>query len=204
MNLFISGWAGFREALGDIPEDWYFINPFLDFDEKGILDFLNDKLGDTVIGWSTGGHIVLKNLKFFSDRFNEIIIVAGFRKFTNYVNQIIIKRMIKKMATEPETVVKNFLTNAGCKPLIPGGIDFNKLIKGLEFLLYSDVFNSYCELKNIIFIQGLNDKILPIKAIQDLKITYTFAQVNILKSPHWVTFDEILKTKASGTTRDFY
>lgn len=31
MKLFISGWAGFREALGDIPED------FVDFDEKRAL-----------------------------------------------------------------------------------------------------------------------------------------------------------------------
>lgn len=28
MKLFISGWAGFREALGYIPED------FVDFDER--------------------------------------------------------------------------------------------------------------------------------------------------------------------------
>lgn len=64
MNLFISGWAGFRQAL-DVPQEWHFIVPFIDFDEEGILKLLSHKSGSILIGWSTGGHIVLKNLDFF-------------------------------------------------------------------------------------------------------------------------------------------
>lgn len=200
MNLFISGWAGFREALGDIPEDWYFINPFLDLDEREILDFLKDKSGDTVVGWSTGGHIILKNLKFFFERYEEIIVIAGFKKFTHYVSPRIIKRMIQKMGTEPDTVVKSFLTNAGCKPLIPDSIDFLKLTEGLEFLLYSEVKNSKnnYKYKNLTLIHGTHDKILPIKALEDLTYDYPFAKTYIIKKPHWISFEEIMKIRASS------
>ncbi|MCX8034537.1 MAG: hypothetical protein N3A00_04390 [Thermodesulfovibrio sp.] len=200
MKLFISGWAGFKEALGDIPEDWYFINPFLDFDEEGILDFLKDKLSDTVIGWSTGGHIVLKNLKFFSERFKEIIVIAGFKSFTHYIKPKILRRMIQKMETEPEKVIKEFLINAGCKPVIPTVFNRKKLIYGLEFLISSEVSDLYSEAKNLILVQGLNDKILPIKALEDLKNHYPFAKTFLINTPHWIAFEEILKIRASGTT----
>lgn len=200
MNLFISGWAGFKEALEKIPESWHFINPFLDLDEGEILNFLRDKSGNSVISWSTGGHIVLKNLQFFSERFEEIIVIAGFKKFTHYVSPRIIKRMIQKMETEPDTLVKSFLTNAGCKPLIPDSIDFLKLTKGLESLLYSEVENNKnnYKYKNFTLIHGTYDKILPIKALEDLKYDYPFAKTYIIKKPHWISFEEIIRIRASG------
>lgn len=200
MKLFISGWAGFKEALGDIPEDWHFINPFLDFDEE-ILNFLQDKSGKIAVGWSTGGHIILKNINFFSERFKKIIVVAGFKKFTNYVNPRLIKRMILKMKTQPEEVINNFLINAGCKPLIPKGVNYKKLIHGLEYLLSSELAFSdvNCVFENLTFIQGMNDKILPIKALEDLKEIYPFAQVYYVEKNHWIGFNEILKIEAPET-----
>lgn len=57
MKLFISGWTGFREVLEDFLEDWYFYNPLLSLDEKGILNFLKTKSDDTITGWFTDGHI---------------------------------------------------------------------------------------------------------------------------------------------------
>ncbi len=197
MNVFVSGWAGFKEVLEKIPESWHFINPFLDLDEGEILNFLQDKSGNFVIGWSTGGHIVLKNLRFFSERFEEIIIIAGFKKFTQYVSPRIIKKMILKMEIQPEKVIKEFLINAGCKPVIPKEIDYNKLIQGLEFLIYSEISDLYREAKNLILIQGLEDKILPIKALEDLKNCYHFAKTFLVNGAHWITFEEILKIKAS-------
>jgi len=199
MKLFISGWAGFKEAL-DVPEEWHFINPFLDLDEEGILNFLKNKSGETVIGWSTGGHIILKNLQFFSERFKEIVIVAGFKKFTDYVNPRVIKRMIQKMAVQPEEVIKEFLINAGCNPSFPKEIDYTKLIQGLDFLLLSEVLNTYSNVQNMTLIQGIEDKILSIKALKDLEKDYPFARTFLLNKPHWITFQEIRKIKASGNT----
>lgn len=196
MKLFISGWAGFREALGDIPEDWHFINPFLDFDEEGILNFLGDKTGEILVGWSTGGHIVLKNIQFFSERFSNIIVVAGFKKFTEYVNSRIMRKMIQRMEIKPETVVKNFLISAGCNVVIPKNIDYKKLIEGLNFLLFSEIPYLYCNQCNLILIQGTEDRILPIKALNDLKLLYPFAKTIVLKRNHWVTFGEILNIRA--------
>ncbi len=193
MNLFISGWAGFKEALGDIPSDWHFINPFLNCDEEGILNFLKDKSGETLVGWSTGGHIVLKSLGFFSERFKTIIIIAGFKRFTDYVNERVIKRMIKKMQTEPEAVVKDFLINAGCNPVIPDAIDKDKLINGLNFLLSSDLTSIYSKYKcRLILIQGINDKILPVKALYDLKELFPNAESHTLDASHWVHFKKII------------
>ncbi|MCX7724128.1 MAG: hypothetical protein N2042_02635 [Thermodesulfovibrio sp.] len=198
MNLFISGWAGFKEALGYIPEDWHFINPFIDLDEKEIINILKYKSGNTVVGWSTGGHIILKNLLFFSERFRKIIVIAGFRKFTYYVKPRIISRMIQKMQTEPEIVIKDFLVNAGCNPLFPEKVDYKKLINGLEFLLFSEVSYLQSEITNLILIQGINDKILPINALEDLKILYPYAKTFLIAKSHWIGFEEILKIKASG------
>ncbi|MCS7203840.1 MAG: hypothetical protein NZ809_05275 [Thermodesulfovibrio sp.] len=200
MKLFISGWAGFKEALGDIPEEWYFINPFIDFNEKGILDFLENKSGEIVVGWSTGGHIILKNLGFFSERFKEMIIIAGFKKFTNYIDSKLIKKMIQKIKTDPEIVLKNFLINAGCSQCFPQQINYQKLIDGLEFLIFSEVINTNHKVDNLVFIQGLYDKILPIKALEDLKDTYPFAKTYVVKKPHWIGFEEIKKIKASGSS----
>ncbi|MCS7214620.1 MAG: hypothetical protein NZ826_00480 [Thermodesulfovibrio sp.] len=198
MNLFISGWAGFKEALGDIPKDWYFITPFIELNEIEILNFLENKSGNTVIGWSTGGHIILKNLSFFSQRFKELIVIAGFIRFTHYVSPRIIRIMIEKMKTEPEKVIKEFLINAGCNPLIVERIDYKKLIHGLEFLLSSEVSDLHSETKNLILLQGLYDKILPIKALEELKKCYPFAKTFLIEGHHWIGFEEILKLKASG------
>ncbi|ACI20580.1 alpha/beta hydrolase [Thermodesulfovibrio yellowstonii] len=196
MKLFISGWAGFREALEDIPEDWDFICPFIDFNEEGILDFLKDKSGDILVGWSTGGHIVLKNLDFFSDKFSEILIIAGFKKFTQYVSPRILKKMIQKMQIEPEIVIKDFLTNAGCAPILPKKIDNISLINGLNFLLTSDIHINKsnrqvnCEL---ILIHGKKDKIIPPQAVYDLREFYPQAKTYLIDGEHWLTFKKIEK-----------
>lgn len=198
MKLFISGWAGFREALGDIPQQWYFICPFIDFDEEGILSFLEDKSGDSVVGWSTGGHIVLKNFEFFSKRFRKIIIVAGFNRFTDYVNSKILKKMQKKMELNPDSVIKDFLINAGCSCVFPPNIDYKKLIKGLEFLLTSKIDLTCSSFHELILIQGINDRILPIKAIEDLKTIFPFAKTYKVEGPHWIKFRKILSIEPQG------
>lgn len=197
MKLFISGWAGFREVLRDIPEDWYFINPFQPLNEEEILDFLKSQSGEKVIGWSTGGHIILKNIHYFSERFNEILVVAGFRKFTQYVSPRIIRKMIEKMKIEPEIVIKDFLINAGCKPIIPENLDYKKLIEGLNFLISSELTDFSYKQSNLILIHGIDDKVLPIKALNDLKVMYPFAKTIEVKGPHWINFEEILNIRAS-------
>ncbi len=197
MNFFISGWAGFKETL-DVPVDWHFIVPFIEFDEEGILNFFEEKSGEILVGWSTGGHIVIKNLTFFHQRFNKIIVVAGFNKFTNYINPRVIKKMIDKMENSPEAVIKDFLLNAGANPLLPKKIEYEKLIKCLEFLISSQVSDFPPDHAKLTLIQGKNDKILPIKALEDLKVCFPFARTYVIDSPHWITFNEILKIKTSG------
>jgi len=190
MNLFISGWAGFRQAL-DVPQEWHFIVPFIDFDEEGILKLLSNKSGSILIGWSTGGHIVLKNLDFFSERFEKIIIVAGFKRFTNYVNQRIIRKMIQKMEIEPESVIKEFLKNVGAKPYVPENIDKKTMIKGLEFLINSNFINQNIIFKNLTFIHGREDIILPLKALYDLKALFKGCSFFVVEGSHWINFKEI-------------
>lgn len=192
MNFFISGWAGFKEALGDIPEDWHFIVPFLDFDEEGILDFLKNESGEIIIGWSTGGHIILKNLSFFNERFEKIAIVAGFKKFIDYVHPLILKAMIKKFQIEPETVIKDFLVNAGCKPVMPENVNKKALINGLKFLMKSDISHFKPSNKKLILMHGKSDKILPYKALFDLKKNFPESQTYLIEGSHWIGFERIL------------
>ncbi|MGB9711294.1 MAG: hypothetical protein ACPLZA_07385 [Thermodesulfovibrio sp.] len=187
MKYFISGWAGFREAL-NVPEDWHFLAPFIDLDEVGILDFFNDKSGNILIGWSTGGHIVLKHFHFFSEKFEKIFIIAGFKKFTDYIHPKIIKRMIQKMDSEPQDVIKEFHLNAGLKPYIPENINKHALIEGLKFLINSDFEYLSCEKNNITLLHGSMDKILPPKALHDLKKLCPFAQAYVISGFHWIPF----------------
>jgi pimeloyl-[acyl-carrier protein] methyl ester esterase len=195
MKYFISGWAGFKETV-DVPEEWDFIVPFIDFDENGILEFFKDKSDNTIAGWSTGGHIILKNLSFFSQRFRQIIIIAGFKRFTDYVHPKIIKKMIDKLEREPTEVVRDFLLKAGCKPIVPKKIEEEKLKEGLKFLLTSEVSNFAIEHTKLTLIHGRNDKILPLTALEDLKLCYPFANAHIVEGFHWITFNEIMKIKA--------
>lgn len=196
MNYFISGWAGFKETV-DVPEEWHFIVPFLDLDEEGILNFFKDKSGNTLIGWSTGGHIILKNLSFFSLKFNKIIIVAGFKKFTDYVHPRIVRRMIDRMKKNPDEVIKDFLLNAGVKAFVPKRIEYEKLVKGLEFLISSEVLDFSSKHTNINLIHGKNDRILPLKAIEDLKAYFPLAKVYVIEGAHWIPFNEIFRVEAS-------
>lgn len=203
MSIFISGWAGFREALGDIPDEWDFICPFIDFNEDELLEFLREKSGQTVVGWSTGGHIILKNLKFFADRFDEIIVVAGFIKFTQYVNSRVLRRMIERMAKIPEEVVKEFLIRAGCVSSFPK-FEKAKLIEGLNFLISSEVSDFPQLNEKLILIHGIHDRILPVDALKDLNTVFPFAKSFLLPSPHWIGFKEILKKRTPGFTRGSY
>lgn len=199
MNLFISGWAGFREALADVPEDWHFIVPFIDFKPEQIKEYLFEKSGETLIAWSTGGHIVLKELNFFAERFPEIIIVSGFRKFTDYVNPRIVKRMIQKMEINPENVIGEFLINAGVKPTIPKNLDYKILIEGLLFLINSSVSDIKLENPvNVTLIHGSQDKIVPVDAFEDLKKIIHGAKYFIVEGSHWVCFSKILEVRASA------
>ncbi len=101
--------------------------------------------------------------------------------------------MINKMELEPEEVIKQFHINAGLNPYIPESIDKQALIEGLRFLLNSD-FNSISSLKNKpIFIHGSMDKILPFRALSDLKKLYPSAETHLISGFHWIPF-KILNT----------
>lgn len=199
MKIFISGWAGFREALEDVPKDWHFILPFIDLKPEKIREYFKNKSGQTLVAWSTGGHIVLKELNFFAERFKEIIIVSGFRKFTEYVNPRIVKRMIHKMETHPRNVIEEFLINAGVKPVIPTNLSYSDLIEGLVFLINSSTSEIKLENPgNVLLIHGSDDRIVPTNALKDLGEIINGAKSFIVEGPHWVGFRKILEVRASA------
>lgn len=191
ITTFISGWAGFKETLGEFPQDWKFICPFIDFDEDGILNFFRDRKGKNLLGWSTGGHIILKNFDFFSQRFEKILIVAGFTDFTKYVDGRVLRMMERKMATSPETVIRDFHIKAGCSPYVPEQIDHKKLIEGLKFLELSKISTFPSKPHKLTLVQGIFDQILPIKALEDLKEIFPFAKVHKIKGAHCLKLKEI-------------
>jgi pimeloyl-[acyl-carrier protein] methyl ester esterase len=99
--------------------------------------------------------------------------------------------MIQKMEKEPQTVIKEFLKNAGAKPYVPENIDKKAMIEGLEFLINSDFINQNKIFKNLTFIHGREDIILPLKAIYDLKLLFKGCSFFVVEGFHWINFKEI-------------
>lgn len=151
-GVFVSGWCGFRGLFGGLADDFSFYTPFYDD-----LSMAFTGGGRNLVCWSTGSNLALKQASL---DFENIILAAPFIRFTDHTPEKILKRMIKKFAAEPETVIRDFLSACSCPQIeIPAGADMSKLKDGLEYLL--DSGSGVCAVKgNIKILHGENDAIV--------------------------------------------
>ncbi len=146
--VFLSGWAGFATLYPRLARACEFLVPFSDDpggDENAVFTRL-DQGGDTLLAWSTGGHMALKHGRCLGN-FSRVILVAPFLHFTDSLPERIVRSMISELDRNPVGLLRAFYANCGWggpggpdsqkTPSLPRHIDTEKLAAGLEYLLTS-------------------------------------------------------------------
>ncbi|MGE4319375.1 MAG: hypothetical protein AB7E96_10810 [Deferribacterales bacterium] len=181
-DLFVSGWCGFSSLFGSFSGRFDFRVPFFD-DMDGVFQMT----GKNLVCWSTGANLALKNEHLDCD---NIILVSPFISFTDYTPVKILNRMIKKFGSEPDAVIKDFLTACGAETDVSVSYDVTKLKSGLEYLLNSG--DGVClKGKNIKIIHGENDAVVPVNAGEELAERLSCELIRVKGGQHFISPDII-------------
>jgi predicted alpha/beta hydrolase family esterase len=193
MFKFVSGWAGYKELFPYISSHHDFYVPFITHTEAEISKELA-KGGEILAGWSTGAHIILKNIDLLADKYENIFLFAPFNSFTEYQNSKTVMLMIRKLKKEPSVVLNDFYNNCGIMDFNPEIDETAKmgLIKGLEFLIESKSILKGCSLKaKLTLVHGLNDIIVNHKASKDITDYFDSCKLISLDSGHYINEQKI-------------
>lgn len=189
MLRFVSGWAGFQELFPAISSRHDFYVPFVSHSEDEISEALAEG-GEILAGWSTGAHIILKNIAELSVKYERIFLFASFGLFTDYQHLKTVMLMIRKMKKDPSAVLRDFYENCGIKDFAPV-IDEKtqeRLIGGLEFLTHSRAVTEGCILKseNIVAVHGINDMIVNFRSGEDIANSLCGGRLITIESGHYI------------------
>ncbi len=137
---FISGWAGLPCCYPALARQHNYLSPFFADSLDAVHSALQED-DDLLVGWSTGAHLILKDMELACRHFRTIILVAPFLDFTTSVAPRIVQRMKKRLQREPEATLEEFWALCGlrafCPQLTYDAID--QLGEGLDFLTHSQV-----------------------------------------------------------------
>lgn len=189
MLKFVSGWAGFGGLFPEISSRHGFYVPFATHTEEEINYLLNEG-GELLAGWSTGAHIILKNIDSLIDKYDKIFLFAPFTSFTHYQNMKTVMLMIKKMKKDPKSVLKDFYENCGVTGFLPE-IDEElqkRLIEGLEFLMESEAVISGCKMQKakVIAVHGIDDMIVSYRAGEDIARVLCGGELLSVNGGHYI------------------
>ncbi|SDN71116.1 pimeloyl-[acyl-carrier protein] methyl ester esterase [Desulfonauticus submarinus] len=210
MLTFISGWAGFK-TLFPIFGKYNFIVPFIDKSPDQIKKLLSTTNFNILIGWSTGAHLILKNISLCKAKY--IFLISPFLNFTNFWNPKILNIMQKKLQKKPQKTVNNFLIKTGLninyQININSEVIVDSLIKGLNFLIESKIplQNLKTEHDNIYILHGECDQIVPLKEIESLVKNLDIYKNNIFifkNTQHYIPEKSILKVIYETTNCNFF
>ncbi len=175
-DLFVSGWCGFPELFGSFSGRFNFRVPFFD-DMDGVFQMT----GKNLVCWSTGANLALKNEML---KFDNIILVSPFIRFTDFTPVKILNRMIKKFESEPDAVISDFLTACGAES-VSVSYDRDRLKSGLEYLL--DSGDGVClKGKNIKIIHGEDDAVVPVKAGEEIAEMLDCELIRVKGGQHFI------------------
>jgi pimeloyl-ACP methyl ester carboxylesterase len=167
--LFVSGWAGCECIYPQLARDCRMLIPFLRHEEPEIARILHQG-GGTLLGWSTGAHMILKLFPDILRKFERIILAGPFLSFTRYVPKARLEAMIRAMSKNPERTVAGFMAKCGyCGPLSISRPDHPALVRGLSFLLTSEAsITEPLSAEQVTLVHGARDRIVPVQASLDL------------------------------------
>lgn len=191
--LFISGWAGTKQLFPTLSKQTEFIVPFNETQPDEISDMIRQTKRNTIAGWSTGAHMILKNLHSLPKTVKSITLFAPFQRFTDDIPERIVKRMIKMLDKKPEKVVADFYTNCGITPLPEQQVwNVDMLKTGLEYLIASDWQPISMPEIQLHIIHGRNDQIVPYSAAEKLMELFPDAKLTTLDTGHYIDEETIL------------
>lgn len=197
--LFISGWGGYPDLFPALADKGEFILPFVDHDEAEIFKRMELSEASTLMGWSTGAHMILKRWIRVVERFDRIVLLAPFLSFTDYTDDKIVKLMIRGMRRNPTEVVRQFHAKCGFR----GRMEFDiahtdALIEGLEYLRTSRAIQSHRGAEKTMLVHGEHDRIVAPLASEDIWAIMPEASYTALSCGHWIPDHEIVRIAFQG------
>ncbi len=191
--IFVGGWATSKDQYPVIAKSSTFLIPFVDFKPEELPDLISGG-GNTLVGWSTGAHILLKECRAYFSKFDNVILIGPFLSFTESFPEIILRKMISGMSKNPARVLASFHKNCGEKNKINFfDSQVGALVEGLEYLISSRIeFEGAIPNDNLILVHGNDDKIVRQTAFESVAKSISGARIVTLDSDHKISEDEIL------------
>lgn len=190
-NVFLSGFGGYKDFFPLISENCRFLVPFVNKLED--IFSCMDCGGDTLMGWSTGAHIIGKNLHSITDKWQKIVLVAPFDDFTNCFGSRVIDAMIKGLDRDFYNTMSLFYKKCGIRTEFKTHIEhIDEFKECLNFLKSSTIEKSSLA-ENITVIHGCNDQIS--KRTGVLKILHLFKNSKFMEvdQPHFISEDILMR-----------
>ncbi|MUM78621.1 hypothetical protein GKC30_13355 [Pseudodesulfovibrio sp. F-1] len=190
--LFVSGWAGYPELYPSLAGKGEFLLPFVGCSEGEIFHRLDVSPASTLIGWSTGAHMILKRWSRVTSRFERIILLAPFLAFTDHVPETAVRAMIRSMRRNPEQTVRRFHADCGYagRGVYREG-DAEGLIAGLEYLRTSRAMPAHPGGSTTILVRGERDRIVPFQATESLRGVMPDASCLTLACGHYISGQDL-------------
>lgn len=189
--LFVSGWAGYPQLFPGLSDRGEFLLPFVSHDERAVFDRLDQSPASTLIGWSTGAHMILKRWPRVVERFDRIVLLAPFLAFTDYTAEKIVRLMARGLRRDPDKVVNQFLVSCGVRGRMEVPVrDVDGLLAGLEYLRTSRAAPVHRGAEKTTIIHGEYDRIVPPVASEDIWETLPGAAYTAVSCGHWIPEQE--------------
>lgn len=190
-NVFISGFGGYEELFPTISSKSKFFKPFID-NLDDIFSAMHSG-GNTLMGWSTGAHIIAGRLPLVADKWKKIVLVAPFDDFTNCFGTRVIDAMIKGMDRDFHKTMNLFYTKCGIRSDFEADIKHRDVLKeGLVFLKNSKIKEGY-PAENIIVIYGCNDQISKRTGVLNILRLFEKSKFMEVDQPHYISEDILVR-----------
>ncbi|WP_031479352.1 hypothetical protein [Maridesulfovibrio frigidus] len=191
--IFVGGWATAKEQYPVISESGKFLIPFVDFKPEELPELISGG-GNTLVGWSTGAHILLKECRAHFTKFDNVILIGPFLSFTESFPERILRKMISGMSKNPTRVLASFHKNCGENNKINFfDSQVGALVEGLEYLISSRIeIENDIAISNLILVHGNDDKIVRQTAFESVTKSFSGGRIVTFNSGHKLSEDELL------------
>lgn len=192
---FVSGWAGLPCLYPRIAGQVDFLVPFFSHSPAQIEQALQTEC-ELLIGWSTGAHLILKQLEFAQRQARRILLIAPFLDFPNCVAPRIVNRMRQRLLREAEATVEDFWARCGnhrqvCPPLKKEQIE--SLATGLDFLNSSTANPEAGRASRLTLVRCRDDQLIPEVAFQATRAALGHAAVSTVAAAHLPTEPQLVR-----------